>query len=123
MKKLVLITLVIVAFTGCATRLDVEAPRDTFLSMGDYVPGVETLGVIQEYRRAWTPFLFLYDVSSVRESLYNDLLSRARRMDADGITNVTFYAKPSTWSVLGPFTVGIGIWVDYYAEAIVVRER
>lgn len=123
MKKLVLVALAFVALTGCATRLDIEAPRDMYLSMGDYVGEVETLGVIQEHRMAWTPFIILYDLSAIRERLYNDLIDRARRMDGDGLTNITFYAKPSVWSVLAPVTFGAGIWMDWYAEAIVIRER
>jgi len=63
----------------------------------------------------------LYDASKIREGLYKQLLAKADGMvGVDGITNVSFYSKPSPWSVLMPFTFGIGIWVDHYAEAVVI---
>jgi len=105
---------------GCST-LSVRIPDDLYVSMGDYVEGVNTEGIIQVHTRAWTPFFVLYDASKIREGLYKQLLAKADDMvGVDGITNVTFYSKPSPWSVLMPFTVGIGIWIDYYAEGVVI---
>lgn len=108
------------ALSGCST-LSVRIPEDMYVSMGDYVEGVRTEGIIQVHTQAWTPFFVLYDASKVREGLYKQLLAKADGMvGVDGITNVSFYSKPSPWSVLMPFTLGIGIWVDYYAEGVVI---
>lgn len=108
------------ALSGCST-LSVRVPDGMYVSMGDYVEGVKTEGIIQVHTRAWTPFFVLYDASKIREGLYKQLLAKADGMvGVDGITNVTFYSKPSPWSVLLPFTFGVGIWVDYYAEGVVI---
>jgi hypothetical protein len=127
MKRLALIGIIgimtFLLFSGCATQLDVETPEGLFLSMGDYVPEVETLGIIQAHQLKWTPFFVLYDKSAIREALYEELIRKARRMNGDGITNITFYSKPSPWSVLAVPTVGIGVWVDYYVEGVVVKTR
>jgi hypothetical protein len=92
--------------------------------MGDYTQGVRTQGIIQVHQTAWTPFIVLYDASKIREGLYKDLLAKANNLDgADGITNVTFYSKPSPLTVLAPFTFGVGIWMDYYAEGVVITTK
>jgi hypothetical protein len=123
-KKTILITLAIViliGLSGCST-LSVKIPGDMYVSMGDYVQGVKTEGIIQVHQQVWTPFFVLYDASKVRENLYKALLDKAESMvGIDGITNVTFYSKPSPWSVLLPFTFGLGIWVDYYTEGVVIK--
>jgi len=115
---LLLITLAVLS--GCST-LSVKIPDGMYMSMGDYVEGVRTEGIIQVHTSAWTPFIVLYDASKVREGLYKQLLAKADGMvGVDGITDVTFYSKPSPWSVLMPFTFGVGIWVDHYAEGVVI---
>ncbi len=115
---LLLITLAVLS--GCST-LSVKIPDGMYMSMGDYVEGVRTEGIIQVHTSAWTPFFVLYDASKVREGLYKQLLAKADGMvGVDGITDVTFYSKPSPWSVLMPFTFGVGIWVDHYAEGVVI---
>ncbi|MBN2873878.1 MAG: hypothetical protein JXM71_02190 [Spirochaetales bacterium] len=113
--------LIALATLGACSTLSVKIPQDMYVSSGDYVEGVRTEGIIQVQTRAWTPFFVLYDASEVRESLYKKLLAKADSMvGVDGITNVSFYSKPSPLSVLLPFTFGVGIWIDYYAEGVVI---
>jgi len=114
------LVLVVAVASGCST-LSVRIPKDMYVSMGDYVEGIRTEGIIQVHQQVWTPFFVLYDASKVRENLYKELLNKANSMvGIDGITNVTFYSKPSPWTVLLPVTLGVGIWVDYYAEGVVI---
>lgn len=117
--------LVLVALlSGCASVLAVKAPDRMYFSTGDYVAGVRTQGIIQVHEMTWTPLFVLYDASKVRESLYKALLDKAGADPSiDGITNISFYAKPSVFSVLAPFTFGFGIWMDNYAEGVVISRR
>ncbi|MGA2761892.1 MAG: hypothetical protein ABSG17_00865 [Spirochaetia bacterium] len=41
------VVLTLLALTGCTT-LDVKAPPGMFVSTGDYVNGVRTMGIIQD---------------------------------------------------------------------------
>lgn len=112
--------LALALLAGCSS-LSVRIPDGMFVSSGDYVAGVRTEGIVQVHRQAWTPFFVLYDASKVREALYKELLFKVDSMvGVDGITNVSFYSKPSPLSVLAPFTLGVGIWVDHYAEGVVI---
>ena len=122
-RLLMLAVLLPALFLGCST-LSVKAPKGMYLSMGDYTANVRTEGIVQAYRRAWTPFVVLYDASKIREKLYEELINKVEKIDdADGITNITFYSKPSPLSVLAPFTFGLGIWMDYYAEGVVIQVK
>ncbi|THB63283.1 MAG: hypothetical protein D6B26_06175 [Spirochaetaceae bacterium] len=117
----VLLILMSVLFLSSCSTLSVKIPSGTYISSGDYVENVRTKGIIQVYERVWTPFFVLYDASKVRENLYKKLIEEAREMRGiDGVTNVTFYSKPSPWSVLMPVTFGIGVWVDHYAEGVAI---
>ena len=114
----------LVLLSGCSTMLSVRAPSGMYLSTGDYVADVRTDGIIQVHEMTWTPLFVLYDASKVRESLYKQLIDKASRgSGVDGITNISFYSKPSVWSVLAPFTFDFGIWVDNYAEGVVVTKK
>jgi len=122
-SRVALVVLTVLAFSllaGCSS-LSVRIPDGLFVSSGDYVSGVRTEGIVQVHKQAWTPFFVLYDASKVREALYKELLAKVDSMvGVDGITNVSFYSKPSPLSVMAPFTFGIGIWVDHYAEGVVI---
>ena len=110
----------VVMLSGCS-MLSVRIPDGMYVSPGDYVEGVRTEGIIQVQQRTWTPFFVLYDASKTRESLYKKLLAKAdSNLGVDGITNVSFYSKPSPLSILAPVTFGIGVWVDNYAEGVVI---
>ncbi|MBU0935862.1 MAG: hypothetical protein KKI09_05810 [Spirochaetes bacterium] len=119
--KAVLASVLLILVLGSCTTLSVRFPNDMFISSGDYVEGVRTEGILQVHKTVWTPFFVLYDASKVREELYKALIKDAENLvGVDGLTNVTFYSKPSPWSVLMPLTVGIGIWVDHYAEGVAI---
>ncbi len=110
--------------SGCASILAVKAPDNMYFSTGDYVPGIRTQGIIQVHEMTWTPLLVLYDASKVRESLYRQLIDKVSGTPGvDGITNIAFYWKPSVWSVLAPVSFGLGIWVDNYAEGVVISKK
>jgi hypothetical protein len=114
---------VLAMMSGCST-LSVKIPDGMYVSMGDYNDGVRTDGIIQVQTTAWTPLFVLYDISKVRQDLYKALLDKAGSLHGiTGITNVTFYSKPSILSVLAPVTLGIGIWIDYYAEGVVITRK
>ncbi len=119
----VLPVLILALFAGCST-LSVKIPDDMYVSMGDYTENVRTEGIIQVHTSAWTPFIVLYDASQIRENLYQQLLAKADGLvGVEGITNITFYSKPSPFSILAPFTFGLGIWMDYYAEGVVITVK
>lgn len=117
----VLASVLLILVLGSCSTLSVRFPNDMFISSGDYVAGVRTEGILQVHKTVWTPFFVLYDASKVREELYKALIKDAENLvGIDGLTNVTFYSKPSPWSVLMPFTAGLGIWVDHYAEGVAI---
>jgi hypothetical protein len=123
-RNLAFAAALLLALAGCSTMLSVKAPEQMFISTGDYVEGVKTEGIIQVHQLTWTPLLVLYDASKVRESLYKQLLDKAKgRGGIDGITNISFYQKPSVYSLLAPVTLGLGIWVDNYAEGVVISTK
>jgi hypothetical protein len=102
---------------GCAT-LDVRVPSGMFMSTGDYVPGITTLGVIQEKMSVFAP-LFLFDVNKVNQTLYQKIIDKARAVGADGVTNVRFSWKPAPLMALTVF-VASG-WFDFYVEGIAIK--
>jgi hypothetical protein len=109
---------VIVFLAGCST-LDVKVPDGMFLSTGDYVPGIKTLGVIQESTTIFAP-LFLFDINRVYSGLYQALIKRVQDAGADGVTDVHFSWKPSPFTYL---TVAIASGVfDFYVEGIAIKK-
>jgi len=127
MKRLGIVASVaalVLLLSGCASILAVKAPDKMYFSTGDYVDGIRTQGIIQVHEMTWTPLFVLYDASKVRESLYKQLIEKAAGAPGvDGITNISFYWKPSVWSVLAPFTFGFGVWIDNYAEGVVISKK
>lgn len=118
------IAALLVLLSGCSTMLSVKAPDNMYFSTGDYVEGVKTDGIVQVHEMTWTPLFVLYDASKVRESLYKQLLEKASGSSGvDGITNISFYSKPSVWCVLAPVTFGLGVWMDNYAEGVVISKK
>jgi hypothetical protein len=123
-RNLAFVAALLVLLAACSTMLSVKAPEKMYVSTGDYVEGVKTEGIIQVHQLTWTPLVVLYDASKVRESLYKQLLDKAKGSGGvDGITNISFYQKPSVYSLLAPVTLGLGIWVDNYAEGVVISTR
>jgi hypothetical protein len=112
-----LIVLVVLAFAGCST-LNVNTPNGMFLSTGDYVAGVRTLGVIQESTTVFAP-LFIFDLNSINQGLYERLIQRVKDAKADGITNVRFYWKPSPLTYL-TLAIASGVF-EFYAEGIAIK--
>ena len=118
------ITVMALLVLGSCTTLSVTTPDNLFLSSGDYVENIKTEGIIQAHVTAWTPFIILFDESKIREDLYKKLIEKVNALvGVDGITNVTFYSKPSVLSILAIPSFGIGIWVDYYAEGVVITYK
>ncbi|HAP43320.1 MAG: hypothetical protein A2087_03585 [Spirochaetes bacterium GWD1_61_31] len=108
------------ALSSCST-LSVTTPPGWYLSTGDYQAGIRTEGIIQVQKTVWTPFFVLYDANKVRADLYEALIAKVAIMPGmDGITNITFHSKPSPLCILTPFTLGLGVWVDFYAEGVVI---
>ena len=114
--------MVCVVFTlflaGCST-LDVRVPDGMFLSTGDYVPGIKTLGVIQESTTVFAP-LFLLDINSVYQGLYEALIRRVKALGADGVTDVHFVWKPSPFTYL-TVVIASGVF-DFYVEGIAIKK-
>jgi hypothetical protein len=110
--------LFVLLLAGCAS-LDVRVPDGMFLSTGDYVPGIKTLGVIQESRTVFAP-LFLIDVNKVNQSLYEALIKRVQALGADGVTDVHFGWKPSPFTYVTLF-VASGVF-DFYVEGIAIKK-
>jgi hypothetical protein len=109
----------LLTMAGCST-LNVTTPDGMFLSTGDYVPGVKTLGVIQESTTVFAP-LFIFDISSINQGLYERLIDRVKAAGADGVTNVHFYWKPSPLTYLSLAIVS-GVF-DFYAEGIAIKKQ
>ncbi len=110
---------VLVLLAGCST-LDVKFPGNLFISTGDYVPGVRTLGVIQEKTSVFAP-LFLVDINKVNQGLYQKLVERAQAAGADGVTNVRFSWAPSPLMALS--VVIVSGWFDFYVEGIAIKKQ
>ena len=117
-SAVLILSLVIFLLTGCST-LSVQAPPGMFVSTGDYVPGIRTMGIIQEKTRVWAP-LFMIDVNQVHERLYKQLIDKAEAVGADGVTNIRFSWKPSPISY---FTiVFLTPVLDFYVEAVAIED-
>lgn len=108
----------LLALAGCST-LNVNTPDGMFLSTGDYVAGVKTLGVIQESSTVFAP-LFIYDINKINQKLYERLIQRVKDAGADGITNVHFYSKLSPLSYLSVFILPV---FDFYVEGIAIKKQ
>ena len=114
-----LVALIVFALAGCST-LNVNTPNGMFLSTGDYVAGVKTLGVIQESTTVFAP-LFIFDLSSINQGLYERLIERVKAAKADGLTNVRFYWKPSPLTYL-TLAIASGVF-EFYAEGIAIKKE
>ena len=104
---------------GCST-LNVTTPPGMFLSTGDYVPGVKTLGVIQESTTVIAPLL-IFDVNKINQELYERLIQRVKNAGADGIMDVRFSSKTSSFTLLSVFVL-TGVF-DFYAEGIAFKKE
>ncbi len=106
------------ALSGCST-LAVKAPRGMFLSTGDYVPGIQTLGIVQAKKTVFAP-LFVVDVNKIHQQLYKELIAQARGAGANGLTDVKF-----TWRV-SPLTYASVLIAsavfDYYIEGVAIKK-
>jgi hypothetical protein len=111
--------ILLLTLAGCST-LNVNTPDGMFLSTGDYVSGVKTLGVIQESTTVFAP-LFIFDISGINQGLYERLIERVKAAGADGITNVRFYWKPSPLTYLS-LAIASGVF-DFYAEGIAIKKQ
>ncbi len=109
----------LLTMAGCST-LNVTTPDGMFLSTGDYVAGVKTLGVIQESTTVFAP-LFIFDISGINQGLYERLIDRVKAAGADGLTNVRFYWKPSPLTYLS-LAIASGVF-DFYAEGIAIKKQ
>ncbi len=113
------VSALVLLLAGCAT-LDVRVPDGMFLSTGDYVSGIKTLGVIQESRTVFAP-LFLIDINKVNQGLYEALIKRVQALGADGVTNVHFSWKPSPFTYFSLF-IASGVF-DFYVEGIAIKKQ
>lgn len=91
-----------------------------YISTGDYVPEVKTLGILQTSKSVFALF-FIYDMNAVRKDLYEQLIDKAKAVGADGVTNIQFYWKVSSFSYLTLF-IASGIF-DFYMEGVAIREK
>jgi len=110
--------LILILFSSCSS-LAVKAPRGMFVSTGDYVPEVRTLGIIQEKKTVFAP-LFLIDVNKVHQDLYQKLIDEAEKAGADGVTNIRFSWKPSPFTYFSLFIFS-GV-IDFYIEGVAIKE-
>jgi hypothetical protein len=110
---------VVLLLAGCAS-LNVKVPEGVFMSTGDYVPGIKTLGVIQEKTTVFA-LLFLIDTNKVHQKLYEALIRRVQALGADGVMDVRFGWKPSPFSALSIF-VASGVF-DFTVEGIAIKRE
>jgi hypothetical protein len=117
--SLIMLITVVMLLAGCST-FSVKPPPGIFLSTGDYVSDVETMGILQAKKTKWA-FLFIYDLNKIRSDLYEELLDKVKRVNADGVTNVQFYWKisPLTYASLFIFS---GIF-DFYIEGVAIKKK
>ena len=113
-----LVVFVALAATGCST-LSVRIPAGMFVSTGDYVPGIRTIGIVQEHMRVWAP-LFLLDVNKVHERLYKQLIEKAQEAGANGVTNISFYWKPAPITYVT--ILALTPVLDFYIEAVAIEK-
>jgi len=106
----------VLMLSGCST-LAVKVPRGMFVSTGDYVKGIRTLGIIQEQKTIIAP-LFLVDINKVHEELFKKLIDKADGIGADGVSNIAFSWKPSPFSYfLLPLLTPV---LDFYIEGVAI---
>lgn len=117
LKVIGLGAVVALLLAGCST-LSVRAPQGMYLSTGDYVPGVQTLGIVQAHKVVFAP-LFFVDLNAVHQDLYNTLLDKARAAGANGLTNVKFSFAFSPVTYLSAAILS-GVF-DYYIEGVAIR--
>ncbi len=110
--------LVALSLAGCAT-LDVRFPDGMFVSTGDYVPGIKTMGIVQEQTTVFAP-LFLFDINGVYQGLYNALIRKAQAVGADGVTDIHFSWKISPFTYFSAFIIS-GVF-DYYVEGVAIKK-
>jgi len=113
------VALLLLTLAGCST-LNVKTPDGMFLSTGDYVSGVKTLGVIQESTTVFAP-LFIFDINSVNQGLYQRLIERVKSAGADGVMDVRFFWKPSPLTYLS-LAIASGVF-DFYVEGIAIKKE
>jgi hypothetical protein len=118
-KRFALVAAIIGAalLAGCST-LAVKAPNGMFLSTGDYVPNVQTLGIVQAETTVFEP-LFMVDINKVHQQLYDQLIQKARDAGANGLTDVNFTWHLSPFSYLSIF-IASGV-IDFYIEGVAIK--
>ncbi len=109
----------VLLLAGCST-LNVKVPDGMFLSTGDYVSDVKTLGVIQESTTIFAP-LFIFDINKVNQGLYERLIDRVKAAGADGVMDVRFSWKPSPFTYL-TLIIASGVF-DFYVEGIAIKKQ
>ncbi len=114
-----IIAVLLIILSGCST-LSVRAPKGMFVSTGDYVKGVETLGIIQARTTVIAP-LFLIDINNVHQKLYEKLIQKTKAAGATGVTNIKFEWAISPFSYFTfPF---LTVVVDFYIEGVAIKTR
>ena len=108
---------VVLATTSCST-LAVPAPPGMFVSTGDYVPDVRTLGIVQQ-KKTVLAILFFVDLNKVYQELYERIIAEAQANGATGVTNIRFYWKPSPLSYLT--SVILSPVLDFYVEGVAIK--
>jgi hypothetical protein len=108
----------LLVLAGCAT-LDVTTPPGMFVSTGDFVPGVKTLGIIQEQTTVFAP-LFLMDINKVNQGLYEAIIKKAQAVGANGLTNIRFSWKISPLTYFSMIVVS-GVF-DFYVEGVAIKQ-
>ncbi len=107
----------LILLSGCSTLAVKTPPGMSFISTGDYVPGVRTLGIAQAKKTAVMPLLFS-DRNKIKQELYEQLLENAKEAGGTGLSNVSFYWMLSGWSLASWYV--LTLVVDYYAEGFVI---
>lgn len=116
--KFAALAVVVGALLVSCSTLSVRAPQGMFLSTGDYVPGVQTLGIVQAHKVVFAP-LFFVDLNSVHQDLYNTLLQKAQAAGANGLTDVKFSFAVSPVTYLSAAILS-GVF-DYYIEGVAIK--
>lgn len=119
-SRLVLLFLAVMFILSACSSLAVKAPRGMFVSTGDYVPEVRTLGIIQEKKTVFAP-LFLFDMNKIHQDLYEKLIREAERAGADGVTNIAFSWKLSPFTYFSLF-IASGV-IEFYIEGVAIEEK
>lgn len=91
-----------------------------FVSTGDYVPEVKTMGILQSSKTVLA-FLYIYDLNAIRKDLYEDLIVKTKSVGADGITNIQFYWKLSFLTYFSTILFS-GVF-DFYMEGVAIKEK